>query len=147
MQLTIHERDITSELCRQCGACCRILLTLENTDRRYRTFLRQTGFALNTPRREGDTDCCDETHSVQVDTGYCRHLAREEREGTVHCACNLYESPEFPQMCAEFNCVSWAKARNQYKPDNALLVAAQAAYDRMRSAGAVIRIVNGKIIE
>lgn len=147
MELSIHERDVTPDLCMQCGACCRILLTLEHTDRRYRTFLRETGFALSSVPRAGDTDCCDDMHSIQVDTGFCRHLKRAESEGGVKCSCTIYETASFPKLCAEFNCVSWAKARNQYGPQSSLLMSAQAALDRMRAERSRIRIVDGQIVD
>lgn len=41
-----------------------------------------------------------------------------------------------PELCAQFNCVSWAKANDSYTEKNALLVRAQQALDRLRG-GAV----------
>lgn len=46
MHLTITQRDISSELCQRCAACCRVALTLRNTDSRYRMFLRTLGFTV-----------------------------------------------------------------------------------------------------
>lgn len=37
--LTIHERDITSEVCQRCAKCCEVDVQLPGTNSRYRKFL------------------------------------------------------------------------------------------------------------
>ena len=52
MTLDIHERDISPDLCRICGSCCRVTFRLRDTTPRYRRFLRQIGYALWEAARE-----------------------------------------------------------------------------------------------
>ncbi len=67
MKLDIHERDIGSELCQRCAACCRITFNLQDTTPRYRRFLRQIGYTLIPPPAQGQADCCNKKHDVKAD--------------------------------------------------------------------------------
>lgn len=125
-ELTIHESDISSVVCQGCAECCRIKIKIPQTDSRYRQFLRATGFALKPPAKSGEQDCCAESHDVEIDFGYCKHLTVPRAPGERF-VCQLHESPELPQLCRDYNCVSWAKANNAYGPGNEILVAAQMA--------------------
>jgi hypothetical protein len=136
MDLTIHERDIEPQLCRMCAACCRITFKLRDTNSRYRRFLRQVGYDVRPPCEPGQRDCCHKKHDVSIDMGYCRHLDREENQGREFYHCRIYGTDGLPELCAQFNCVSWAKANDSYTEKNALLVRAQQALDRLRG-GAV----------
>jgi hypothetical protein len=130
--LTIREADITSELCRRCAACCQISIQVPNLDARFRRFLRGVGFEVSPPPKEESEDCCDGTHASTVHLGPCRHLIRRDGEAGATHECAAYDDPRRPQLCADFNCVSWAKANNTYNLDNVLLVRAQAAWNVLR---------------
>lgn len=133
MALTIHERDICSELCQTCGACCRVTISLQGTDSRYRVFLRETGAILEPAPQPGARDCCGNVHGVTMDLGYCRHLERAtDVSGGISCACRIYTSGALPTLCSEYNCVSWAKSNNAYNDGNSMLRAAQMALDLLR---------------
>jgi len=126
--LTIHERDITSEVCRRCARCCEVDLQLTNTNPRYRRFLRGVGFRLTPPPKEGSDDCCDAVHDVTLHLGPCRHLRKDAVNGETLFSCGLYGDARRPELCEHFNCVSWAKASNSYNLGNAMLRAAQEAW-------------------
>jgi hypothetical protein len=132
MKLDIHERDIGSELCRLCAACCRVTFKLRNTTPRYRRFLRQIGYTLLPGAEPGKEDCCEKKHDATVDMGYCKHLEIGHPEGGDVYRCLIYESGRLPDLCVQFNCVSWAKANENYAQSNSLLVRAQSAKNRLR---------------
>jgi hypothetical protein len=81
-------------------------------------------------------DCCDVTHDVSIDMGYCRHLKISEENGQRAFECRVYGSADFPDLCAQYNCVAWAKAFNSYNDSNVTLLAAQRAADRVHEAKA-----------
>jgi uncharacterized protein (DUF1919 family) len=64
--------------------------------------------------------------------GYCQNLAIVQQPDSVRYGCRIYGTGELPDLCAEFNCVSWAKANDSYSEKNALLVSAQRSFDRQR---------------
>jgi hypothetical protein len=102
-------------------------------DARFRRFLRGVGFEVKPAPKEGSDDCCDGAHAVTVDLGPCRHLVtREEEAGTAY-ECAVYNDARRPQLCLDFNCVSWAKANNAYNLDNVLLVRAQQEWSDLRA--------------
>lgn len=127
--LSIHESDISSELCQTCAACCTIKLQVAGTNSRYRKFLRTTGFKVEPVPAEGMDDCCEEQHDITINMGPCKHLKSVEVSTGRRFLCELHGSSRFPRLCAEYNCVSWAKARNNYTNANDLLMAAQKAFD------------------
>ena len=135
MALDIHERDVGEALCRACAACCRVTFRLEGTNSRYRRFLRQIGWRVLPPAREGRADCCEAKHEATVDAGPCRNLVSEDHAGAPRHRCRIHGTAEYPDLCADFNCVSWAKAHDNYSEKNHLLVAAQRALDGLRGAG------------
>lgn len=132
MNLDIHERDIGLELCQACGACCQITFKLRDTNTRYRRFLRQIGYTLLPAPTPGQPDCCDKKHNVTVNMGYCKHLDIEHcRDGELY-RCKNYNTEDLPELCSQFNCVSWAKANDTYSVDNPLLAKAQQTLNRLR---------------
>ena len=129
---TITELDISPQLCRR-AKCCEIQLNLPKTDSRYRKFLRALGFAMAPAPADGSADCCGNVHDVTLNLGPCRHLRKEQIDGEELFACKIYhESDSFPDLCRDFNCVSWAKCRNSYNLDNATLAAAQQAWATLK---------------
>jgi hypothetical protein len=135
MKLDIHERDIEPRLCQACGACCRITFKLRDTTSRYRRFLRQIGYTLLPPAKDGKSDCCDKKHDATVDMDFCSHLEiREFADGKTY-RCRIYGTGRYPQLCEQFNCVSWAKANETYTMRSPLLACAQQALNRLKSSG------------
>jgi hypothetical protein len=135
MKLDIHERDIDSQLCQTCGACCRITFKLRETTPRYRRFLREIGYTLLPPPAEGKPDCCDKRHDATVDMDFCSHLEISELAEGKHYRCRIHATPRYPELCEQFNCVSWAKANETYSARNSLLASAQQALNRLRNKG------------
>jgi hypothetical protein len=126
--LAIREADTTSDVCRRCAKCCEIELRVANTDSRYRRFLRGMGLQISPPVSDGKEDCCDQVHEVTVHLGPCRYLRSEPLEGQTLYSCALYGDARRPQLCEQYNCVSWAKANNAYHVNNQMLAAAQTAW-------------------
>ena len=132
MELDIHERDIDSEVCQACGACCRVSFRLPETTTRYRRYLRQIGYTLYPAAKPGTPDCCNNKHDVKVDMGECAHLEIRLRGEDRFYRCRIYGTPRYPELCEQYNCVSWAKANDTYSTRNALLMSAQKALYRVR---------------
>ncbi len=103
-------------------------------DGRFRRFLRAVGFDLTPAPKEGNDDCCDGVHATTVHLGPCRHLVTREGDTGAINECAMYDDPRRPQLCADFNCVSWAKANNNYTLDNQFLTRAQEAWLAVRAA-------------
>lgn len=95
-------------------------------------FLRQLGYVVQPPAKEGEPDCCGEPHDVGLDMGYCRHLEMKNENGETRCRCSVYRTADFPQLCADFDCVSWAKHGDGYNDRNNTLVIAQKALNLLR---------------
>jgi hypothetical protein len=135
--LAIREADITSGVCRRCAACCQVTIQVAGADARYRKFLREVGLELVPPPRPGKDDCCDDAHAVTVKLGPCRHLVTGlGAGGEPSFGCAVYEDVRRPQLCADFNCVSWAKTNNTYTMDNQLIVRAQQVWKSLRASRA-----------
>lgn len=130
---SVHERDIVSAVCQRCARCCELDIKLTPSDSRYRRFLRGVGLSLVPPQPNSD-DCCDQVHDVTLHLGPCRHLQKPPVNGETLFFCELFGDNRRPQLCRDFNCVSWAKARNEYHADNAALVAAREAWARTAPA-------------
>lgn len=135
MHLTVTHQDIGERLCRRCAACCRITLNIKNSDSRYRVFLRTLGFDVRPPAKPDEADCCDKVHDIKIDTGWCKHLeVGADTENTLY-TCRLHGQPEYPSLCADYDCVSWARHDGTYHEGNPLLARAQAALDALRRTG------------
>lgn len=93
--IIIDYRDITSEVCMQCGECCKIYLPVKG-DKRYFEFLEKTG--VNFEKISENLG--------RVYLGYCIHL--KISDGSY--MCNIYN--ERPQLCRDFNCLAWARYTN-----------------------------------
>jgi hypothetical protein len=137
MELNILHSDITSGLCQRCAACCRIQITVSNTDSRYRRFLRKIGYTILPPPQPGEDDCCGDRHDIKLDMGHCRHLEHRTEQGETTYRCRLYGTSDFPELCAEFDCVSWARFGNSYNESNSTLMTAQRALNKRRNQQAL----------
>src|SRR6185503_11478028 len=124
--------DITSPVCQRCAACCRIRLPIARATSRYRMFLRQTGFAVSPPANEDGSDCCEKPHDIEIDMGYCKHLTQFVSGGEIRYECSVYNSSALPQLCRDYNCVSWAKANDGYNRKNNYLVSAENAQMKVK---------------
>ena len=66
---------------------------------------------------------------------FCKHLEISDLpEGKTYRRA-IYGQGGYPELCAQFNCVSWAKANDTYTARNSLLVKAQEALNRLRDTG------------
>lgn len=127
---TLNEGDISQGVCKSCGECCRILVPLPMTTTRYRQFMRVAGYSVLPAAKPGARDCCDKQHPATLDLGYCRHLTvAPQTDSRAQFSCGIYETEQFPELCLQFNCVSWAKAHDRYSSKNRMLLRAQAAFD------------------
>ena len=104
----LQEKDITEEVCQRCGICCEIELTPNWTDSRRLPWLR----------------AIVENHDNITQTGSgirirCSHLKKTKHATDPHWECDIYE--DRPQLCRDFNCVSWAKYSNDLTQYNRVL--------------------------
>lgn len=134
LEINVSHADICSSLCQRCAACCRILLKIPGTDTRYRRFLRAVGYSIAPPPDQANpnADCCDELHEITIDMGLCPNLQITEKDGAPFYHCVLYGRDNYPQLCADFDCISWAKYANRCDDSNSTLVAAQGALNLLR---------------
>ena len=104
----LQEKDITEDVCQRCGICCEIELTPNWTDSRRLPWLR----------------AIVENHDNITQTGSgirirCSHLKKTKHATDPHWECDIYE--DRPQLCRDFNCVSWAKYSNDLTQYNRVL--------------------------
>ncbi len=132
MKIDISHKDIGSELCQRCAACCRVSLNIPGTTTRYRDFLRKLGYSVSPPPNENGEDCCEKQHDISLDMGYCKHLAIDSENGETLYRCKVYGTSEFPDLCADFDCVSWAKHGDAHRDSNKTIAAAQTALNLLR---------------
>ena len=85
----LNEEDITSELCAKCGMCCNWPLDISDKQERAIDF-----FEAVMEGREGIEKVGHGVYKL-----WCVHL-KDHR-------CSIYE--DRPQMCRDYNCVSWAQ--------------------------------------
>ena len=95
----LQEKDITSELCKNCGLCCELTVSPNTEDPRQLEFYRT--IAENYPH----ITFTDGSLSIR-----CSHLRKTKQSDTPHWECSIYE--DRPQLCKDYNCVSWAKVAN-----------------------------------
>jgi hypothetical protein len=74
---------------------------------------------------------CDARHDVQLDMGYCQHLEIGGAEAARRFHYRIYGTEGLPELCAQYSCVSGAKARGEYDERNAMLGVAQRALDAL----------------
>ena len=101
----LQETDITEEVCKGCAICCEIEITPNWKDPRQMEWLRAI-----VDKHE---------HIRATEKGIrirCSHLEGSDALGYQ---CGIYN--ERPQLCADFNCVSWAKVSNNLTQYNRVL--------------------------
>lgn len=134
MKLDIHESDVSSSLCQSCAACCRVHVTVPATDSRFRSYLRAVGVTVLPPvPNAGDKDCCDQVHDIRIDLGACPHLVVPDEGAPQRYSCALHGADDYPELCRDYNCVSWAKSSNKYTESNELIAHAQRTLDVLRA--------------
>jgi Fe-S-cluster containining protein len=97
MKWEVEPADITSEVCSKCikkgpPHCCEILLGTGH-DPLFWGLLKITTEGIDDLRI---------TPSGEIKI-ICQHLDQERGR------CNIYNDPRKPQICGDFNCVTWAK--------------------------------------
>ena len=95
----LQEKDITPDLCKRCGLCCELTVSPNTEDPRQLEFYRV--IAENHP----DITFSDGSLSIK-----CSHLKQTKLSDTPYYECSIYE--DRPQLCRDYNCVSWAKVAN-----------------------------------
>lgn len=101
------------------------------------------GYSLLPASAPGKSDCCDKKHDATVDLDFFSQLEISGvPEGRTY-RCRIYGTSSYPELCEQFNCVSWAKANETYSERNALLVSAQRALNRLRDNGVLSQSLSG----
>ena len=92
----LQEKDITSAVCKQCALCCSMDMRTGGDQRSLdclEAMVSQEGVSSRGLEFIGD--------GVRI---WCSHLRGSNAEGWE---CGIYDRR--PQLCKDFNCVSWAK--------------------------------------
>ena len=95
----LKEQDITQDLCKRCGLCCSMDIRPQWADKRMMEALRTMV--------EKSPDVTFLGDGIRIKCSYLRQTKHAE---TPEWECSIYE--DRPQLCEDFNCVSWAKASN-----------------------------------
>ena len=103
----LHEKDITEEVCQKCGICCSMDLKPSWKDPRMMAALRVMIEGYDNITFTGD--------GIRI---HCSHL-KETKMEWKSMKCDIYD--DRPQLCRDFNCVSWAKVSNNLEQYNRVL--------------------------
>ena len=95
----LQEKDITEDVCKRCGICCEIELKPNWQDSRRLPWLKAIVENHDNIAQTGD--------GIRI---RCSHLRQTKHATNPHWECDIYETR--PQLCRDFNCVSWAKVTN-----------------------------------
>jgi len=95
----LQEKDITGELCKKCGLCCELTVTPNTEDPRQLEFYRTIA------ENYSHMTFTDGALSIR-----CSHLRKTKLAAQPHWECSIYD--DRPQLCRDYNCVSWAKVSN-----------------------------------
>ena len=104
----LQEKDITSDLCKRCGICCEIELKPNWQDSRRLPWLKAIV--------ENHDNITQSGNGIRI---RCSHLRQTKHATNPHWECDIYE--DRPQLCRDFNCVSWAKVTNDLTQYNRVL--------------------------
>ena len=104
----LQESDITEDVCKSCGICCAIELTPNWKDARRWVWL---GAIVENHDNITQTD-----KGIRI---HCSHLRQTKIADQPDWECDIYE--DRPQLCRDFNCVSWAKYSDDLTQYNMVL--------------------------
>ena len=100
LEWPLQESDITSELCEKCALCCSNTISFPWDDRKIEWF----------------DSAVEKMDGIEV-VGHgsykftCSHLKDNK--------CTIYETR--PQLCRDYNCVTWAKVTNDLNVYNQVI--------------------------
>ncbi len=104
----LKESDINSEVCGKCGICCSMELKPSWHDERMMKALEVMV--------QGHENIMFLGNGIRIT---CSHLKKSSDFGNASYRCNIYDSR--PQLCRDFNCVTWAKVSNNLDQYNRVL--------------------------
>ena len=104
----LQEKDITEDDCKRCGICCEIELKPNWQDSRRLPWLKAIV--------ENHDNITQAGNGIRI---RCSHLKQTKHATDPHWECDIYE--DRPQLCRDFNCVSWAKVTNDLTQYNRVL--------------------------
>jgi len=95
----LKEGDINENLCKRCGLCCSMDIKPKWADERMMNAL--------SAMVEKSTDITFLGDGIRIK---CSHLKQTKIAKHPTWECSIYD--DRPQLCEDFNCVSWAKVSN-----------------------------------
>jgi len=104
----LQEKDITEDVCQRCGICCEIELKPNWKDPRQFEWLSAIV--------ENHDNITETKKGIRI---RCSHLRETKHSTSPHWECDIYE--DRPQLCRDFNCVSWAKYSDDLTQYNRVL--------------------------
>tara|TARA_R110002020_G_scaffold212966_3_gene419663 strand:+ start:205 stop:621 length:417 start_codon:yes stop_codon:yes gene_type:complete len=103
----LQEKDITEKVCQSCGICCEIEIKPNWKDPRQFEWLEAIV--------ENHDNITATRKGIRI---RCSHL-KQTKMGWLKMECDIYDKR--PQLCRDFNCVSWAKYSNDLTQYNRVL--------------------------
>lgn len=123
MSMLLEASDITTDVCRCCGACCCSEMRVEGNMGDLEFMEQVHGDALEV-RWRGECSCgCGGLRFRGAVVTKCPSL----REEDGRYSCEVYD--ERPSRCRDFNCVTWAIVNGHEETD--LTKAAHAAWESL----------------
>ena len=104
----LQEEDITEDVCKKCAICCEIELKPNWKNPRQFEWLSAIV--------EGHDNITETKKGIRI---RCSHLRQTKYATEPHWECDIYETR--PQLCRDFNCVSWAKYSDDLTQYNRVL--------------------------
>ena len=92
----LNEADITENVCKNCAMCCQVEIKMNWQDPRKTPWLHVM------VEKHDNIEAADSGILIR-----CSHLEGSDEVGYQ---CGIYDTR--PQLCKDFNCVSWAKVNN-----------------------------------
>jgi len=109
--------DITEKLCKHCAHCCLNVLVPVQMDDRIFDFFQAAGLDIQRDENNPDVGI--------VNAGACQHL---KQVGDAY-KCSIYDTR--PKLCADYNCVAWAKVAGT---ESEIVQHALGVYNRINAA-------------
>ena len=104
----LQESDITEDVCKSCGICCEI--ELKPNWKKPRQFEWLHAIVEN----HDNIETTEKGIRIR-----CSHLRKTKHATHPYWECDIYE--DRPQLCSDFNCVSWAKYSDDLTQYNMVL--------------------------